>query len=79
VEKLHFLVAATFGQWAGPLAIWLAFWPLGRPRGVILVRLDLDEAGPTLDAQVIARIVVEFKWSDQAIGRITRIWTLRFA
>lgn len=79
VDKLHLLVAATFGQRSRPFAIWLTFWPLRRPRGVISVRLDLYEARPTLHAQIIARIVVELEGRDEAVGRVARIGTLRFA
>lgn len=79
VNKLHLLVATTFGQRTRPFAIGLTFWPLGRPRGMISVRLDLYEARPALHAQIIARIVVELERRDQAVGRIARIRTLRFA
>lgn len=79
LDKLHLLVAATFGQRPRPFAIGLTFWPLRRPRSVISVRLDLYEARPALHAQVIARIVVELEGRNEAVGRVARIGTLRFA
>lgn len=79
LDKLHFLVAATFGQRPRPFAIGLTFWPLRRPRSVISVRLDLYEARPALHAQVIARIVVELEGRNEAVGRVARVGTLRFA
>lgn len=71
-EQLHVLVVPTRRHRSRPDALGQAVWPIGGPEIV-------HEARPTLNGEVVPRIVVEFERSDEAIRWIARVGTLGFA
>lgn len=70
----YFLVISTLWNWTRPVAIRHAARSIRWA-----VRSVFDETWTALDAQIVARVVVELQGCYQTIGWITRVRTLWFA